>query len=208
MTTSTTPRLLDRIHDFIHSTLATSTLALGILLWALPPSLIAADQPKAGDKAPDFTLKTLDDQALYLSELTTNGVVVLVVLRGWPGYQCPVCDRQVVDFTTSAKEFADAKAQLVFIYPGPADGLKAHAEEFKTWKGREWPKQFYYALDPDYTLVNAYGLRWEAPRETAYPSTFVIDGKGVVRFEKISTSHGGRTKAADVLLEVKKLSPD
>ena len=181
-------------------------LALALLLGALPLALHAADIPKAGDKAPDFTLKGLDDATVRLSELTAKENVVLVMLRGWPGYQCPICDRQVQEFIGLKAGFAEAKARIVFVYPGPASDLKAHAEEFKKWKGKEWPKEFLYALDPDYTMVNAYGLRWDAPRETAYPSTFVLDRKGVVRFAKISQTHGGRTKAADVLAEVKKLS--
>ena len=44
------------------------------------------------------------------------------------------------------------------------------------------------------------------PRETAYASTFVLDGKGTVRFVKTSRTHGDRTKAADMLAEIKKLS--
>ena len=180
--------------------------ALALLTCALSLTLNAAEIPKLGDKAPDFTHKTLDDQTVHLGEMTAKGDVVLVVLRGWPGYQCPICDRQVHDFIAAAPGFAGAKAQLVFVYPGPADDLKAHAEEFKTWKGKEWPASFLYVLDPDYTMVNAYGLRWDAPKETACPSTFVLDDKGVVRFVKISHTHGDRTKAADVLGEVKKLS--
>jgi peroxiredoxin len=166
---------------------------------------MAAEPPKIGDKAPDFSLKTLDDQTVRLSELTEKGKVVLVMLRGWPGYQCPVCDRQVQDFIQSESEFAAVNARVVFVYPGPADGLKAHAKEFAGWKGKEWPKDFVYALDPDYGMVNAYNLRWDAPKETAYPSTFVLDEKGIVRSANISKTHGGRTKAAEVLEEVKKL---
>jgi len=177
-------------------------LLIGGFAFVLP----AAEPPKVGDKAPEFALKSLDDQTVRLSELTAKGNVVLVVLRGWPGYQCPICDRQVHDFIASASGFAEAKTQLVFVYPGPANDLKAHAGEFKSWKGKEWPKEFLYVLDPDYTMVNAYNLRWDAPRETAYPSTFVLDKKGVVRFAKISHSHGDRTKASDVLAEAKKVS--
>ena len=72
-------------------------------------------------------------------------------------------------------------------------------------KNKQWPKDYVYVMDPDYTMVNAYNLRWDAPRETAYPSTFVIDRKGIIRFEKISHSHGDRTKASDVVKEVKKV---
>ena len=180
--------------------------AATMLTCATPLALHAAEIPKVGEKAPDFTLKTLDDQAVRLGELTAKGNVMLIVLRGWPGYQCPICDRQVQDFMKIKADFAEARSQIVFVYPGPAADLKAHAEEFKKWKGKEWPGEFLYVLDPDYTMVNAYGLRWDAPRETAYASTFVLDGKGTVRFAKTSRSHGDRTKAADVLAEVKKLS--
>ena len=184
---------------------ARATAAL-LFLCAASLALHAAEIPKVGDKAPDFTLKALDDQTVRLGELTTKGKVVLIVLRGWPGYQCPICDRQVQDFIRIKSDFAEAKAQIVFVYPGPAEGLKAHAEEFKKWRGKEWPKEFLYVLDPDYTMVNAYGLRWDAPKETAYASTFVLGAKGVVRFAKTSRSHGDRAKADDVLAEVKKLS--
>jgi peroxiredoxin len=184
----------------------TQTAALAVLISTLPYSLQAVEPPGVGDKAPDFTLKTLDDQTVRLSEITSQGNVVLVVLRGWPGYQCPVCDRQVHDCIASSAGFAAAKARPVFVYPGPADDLKAHAEEFRSWKGKQWPSEFLYLLDPDYALVNAYQLRWDAPRETAYPSTFVIDRQGVVRFAKISHTHGDRTKASDILAELKKLT--
>ncbi len=181
-------------------------MALVTLMCLLSSALKAADIPKIGEKAPDFTLKGLDDALVSFSQLTQKGNVVLVVLRGWPGYQCPICDVQVHDFIASASGFAEAKARLVFVYPGPAADLKAHAQEFKDWKGKQWPAEFLYVLDPDYTMVNAYGLRWDAPRETAYPSTFVIDNKGIVRSVKISHSHGDRTHAADVLAQVRQLS--
>jgi len=187
-------------------TLIVRSLAAALLTCCLPLKLRAAEPPVVGDKAPDFSLKTLDDQTVRLSELTAKSKVVLVMLRGWPGYQCPICDRQVQDFIKSAPEFEKANARVVFVYPGPADGLKAHAKEFADWKGKQWLEEFVYVLDPDYSMVNAYHLRWDAPKETAYPSTFVLDEKGIVHFAKISQTHGGRTMAAEVLEEVRKLA--
>src|SRR5262249_15480483 len=177
-------------------------MTLALLACALQLTLHAAP-PKVGDKAPDFTLKTLEDKIVRLSDLTATDKVVLVVLRGWPGYQCPLCTRQVQDYIASAPGFASAKARVVMIYPGPADDLKAHAMEFL--KNKQWPKEFIYLTDPDFSMVNAYGLRWDAPGETAYPSTFVLDRKGVVRFAKISHDHGGRTKAAEAIEVIKGL---
>ena len=181
-----------------------TVLALFAAMFLRP--LVAAEIPKVGDAAPAFALKGLDDETVRLADLAAKGPVVLVVLRGWPGYQCPVCDRQVQNFIASAADFAAAGAQLAFVYPGPAADLKAHAVEFKSWKGRAWPAAFRYALDPDYAFTSAYGLRWDAPRETAYPSTFIIDHTRTMRFAKVSRTHGDRTTAAALLAELKKIS--
>ena len=48
-------------------------------------------------------------------------------------------------------------------------------------------------------MTNLYGLRWDAPHETAYPSTFILDKKGIIVFEKVSHSHGDRLSAQDAL---------
>jgi len=165
------------------------------------PVLLHGAAPKVGDNARDFALKTLDDHTVRLSDLTATGRVVLVVLRGWPGYQCPLCTRQVQDYIASASAFSAVQARVVMVYPGPADDLKAHAREFLNSK--QWPKDFIYLTDPDFNMVSAYGLRWDAPGETAYPSTFVLDGKSVVRFARVSGTHGDRTKAADVIEAIK-----
>ena len=75
---------------------------------------------------------------------------------GWPGYQCPIWSRQVNDYIGKAAEFAKSGAQVLMVYPGPADQLKAHAAEFLT--NRQWPANFLHVLDPDYAFTNAYGL--------------------------------------------------
>lgn len=180
--------------------------ACALLACALPLAAAAAEPPAVGAAAPDFTLQSLDDHSVRLSELTAKSNVVLIVLRGWPGYQCPICDLQVHDFIGSAAAFKAAHARLLFVYPGPAADLKAHAKEFQDWKGKQWPAEYLYVTDPDYTMINAYGLRWDEPEETAYPSTFVLDRKGVVRYSKISHGHGDRSTAAGVLTELKALA--
>ena len=65
--------------------------------------------------------------------------------------------------------------------------------------GKKLPADFDLLLDPGYTFTNAYGLRWNAPSETAYPSTFLINREGTVFFSKIVKEHAGRTTAAEVI---------
>lgn len=168
-----------------------ATLLLGL------SSVARAATPQVGDAAPNFSLRTLDDKAVELKSLTATRPLVLVVLRGWYGAQCPICSRQVNDFVTKAADFAAKGVQVVMVYPGPSEQLKARAQEFLA--NKDWPKEFLYVLDPDYTFTKAYGLRWDAPREAAYPSTFIIDRDGRVRFAHVSKTHGNRVSAAAAL---------
>ena len=167
----------------------------------LAVNLATAATPAVGDAAPDFTLRTLDDKPVALKALTDTGPVVLVVLRGWPEYQCPVCTRLVQDYIASAAKFAERGARVLMVYPGPADQLKAHAQEFL--QNKTWPADFFFVIDPDYMFTLAYGLRWEAKKETAYPSTFILERGGKVRFAHVSKSHGNRLSAARALEELK-----
>jgi peroxiredoxin len=88
-------------------------------------------------------------------------------------------------------------AQVILVYPGPAEGLETRADEFV--RGKTLPAHFDLLLDPDYTFTKAYGLRWDAPGETSYPSTFVLDRNRKVVFAKTSRTHGGRAEAAEVV---------
>ena len=158
--------------------------------------------PKVGDKAEMFTLQSLDGEKVELKKLLKQGPVVVAVLRGYPGYQCPACTRQVGGYVKLADDFAQANATVVFVYPGEAKELETRAQEFL--KQIELPAPLTLVLDPGHRFVTATGLRWEAPNETAYPSTFIVDADGKVTFRKISKSHGDRAEAADVLKALKK----
>lgn len=174
------------------------TLKFGLGIAFLVGGLVAARAaPAVGERAPGFTLNSVAGAPVAFDRLVAEGPVVLVVLRGFPGYQCPICTRQVNEFAGRAKEFAAKGVRVVMVYPGPAPQLQAKAREFLA--GKDWPGDFLLLLDPDYTFTLAYGLRWAAPKETAYPATFIVGRDGLVKFAKVSRSHGGRTTAAEVL---------
>ena len=175
-------------------------LAAALTLNALAQSATAPHRPQVGELAPNFTLTTLDERTAELKALVEAQPVVLVVLRGWPGYQCPLCTRQVQDFVAKAAEFRQRGARVVMVYPGPAEQLKAHAGEFL--RDKQWPEEFVFLLDPDYRFTIAYGLRWDAKKETAYPSTFVLERGGKVRFAHVSKTHGDRLGAAKAIAEL------
>ena len=159
--------------------------------------------PAVGEKAPDLSLDTLDGKTVQLAELLKKGPVVVIELRGWVGYQCPICNRQVNNFISHSKEILAKASQVIFVYPGPSDGLKAHAEEFISGKGM--PDGYSFVTDPDMKFVESWGLRWLKTGETAHPSTFVIDKEGIVRFAKISNTHGGRAASEDIIKSLDEL---
>ena len=104
-------------------------------------------------------------------------------------------------FVEHSADFAAKKVNVLLVYPGPPADLDQYAKEFLT-KEPDLPSNIQLVIDPDYKFTNLYGLRWDAPHETAYPSTFILDGHNKVLFEKISRSHGDRTSAEDVLSQI------
>ena len=184
------------MHTRFRRLLRTAAMAVaGLAL--LPLTAPAAQPPAVGESAADFTLSTPGGEQVQLLRLLKKGPVVLIVLRGFPGYQCPVCNAQVGQFIASAKKLKEAGANVVLVYPGASAGLKEHADEFI--RGKTLPDNFDLVFDPDFAVIKAYHLRWEAKNETAYPSSFVIDTSGKITFAKVSMSHGGRASAEEVL---------
>jgi len=174
-----------------------------LLILSIPVFSEEEGKVKIGDKAFNFSLKTIQGEKVNLKDLYHEGPVVLIVLRGWPGYQCPICTRQVGGFIAEADKFVKHGATVLFVYPGPSEKLQEHAKEFA--QDFQFPENFYFTLDPSYIMVNKYGLRWDEHKETAYPSTYVIDKKGRVVFAKVSHSHGDRSTPKEVVEVLSKL---
>ena len=177
--------------------------SLSLLLIAFAATLLMGapllgETPAVGAKAPDFTLSTPTGKSVTMSADLKGHTLVLIMLRGYPGYQCPYCVKQVHDFIDHASDFAAKDAKVLLVYPGPAADLDQRAKEFLE-KQADLPENIVLVADPDYTVTNLYDLRWDAPHETAYPSTFVLDKGGKVVFEKISHAHGDRLSAQDAL---------
>jgi peroxiredoxin len=199
---------------FLKPTLPTTTLAAVTMAVALMSGLFgnlsvnAADStpkttitgPEVGQLAKDFQLEAVAGKRsgeVKLSEFTGEAPVVIVVLRGFPGSQCPACTRQVADLVKHARHFRQRNIEVLLIYPGPGAELKSKAEDFL--QGSKLPSPFTMLLDPDYAFTKAYGLRWNSPHETAYPTTMVIGKDGKIDFVNISRTHRGRTAATTVL---------
>ena len=176
--------------------MAALLLSAGTLAQSTPMPA-KGEPPKVGQKAPDFTLTSLDGANVRMSAEVARGPVVLVVLRGFPTYQCPFCTRQFADYLGHGADFDASGAHVLFVYPGSPEGLVEHAKALVA--DRPIPPSYRILLDPDYGFTVAYNLRWEGPQETSYPSTFVIGRDGIITFAHVSHEHADRVPAKDVL---------
>jgi thioredoxin-dependent peroxiredoxin len=190
------------IRLLVFTLLAATVAVTATSLEARPGGQNTGRPPAVGEKAPDFTLRALDGMAVTLSAELQRGPVVLVLLRGWPGYHCPFCVRQFGEFLGRRQDLEATGARVVWIYPA-ASANDIHAEAFVA--NQDVPTFFRLLVDPGFVFTNRYGLRWDAPNETSYPATFVIDRAGVVRFAEISRIHGGRTAVDSVLAALRGL---
>ncbi len=164
----------------------------------------SAKGPAVGDLAPDFNLPVVgEDDFLTLKDALADGPVVVVVLRGYPGYQCPLCSEQIGTLMNRAPALAKLSKHVILIYPGEASALEKHSEEFLG--SRSLPEPLTIVRDPEMKMITEYGLRWNSPKETAYPAAFVIDKNGRVKWSKVSDSHAGRATAEEIINELRKL---
>src|SRR5689334_16147191 len=68
--------------------------------------------PRIGEQAQDFALSDIQGNHFSLSDALKRGPVVLVVLRGYPGYQCPFCTKQFGELFSKAKKFEELGGSL------------------------------------------------------------------------------------------------
>lgn len=164
-----------------------------------------------GDKAPNFRLPNATGQMVMLSELLTDGPVVLTFYRGaW----CPYCNLSLKIYQQVLPKIKEIGAQLVAISPQTPDSSLAMkeknelefevlsdadnrvAQQFTTiFKNGDKPVGAMKALDIDF-----HSFYSADSGEIPVPATFIINQDGTVRFAK---SEGGdyrkRVESADVL---------
>lgn len=185
-------------------------LALIQCLVLIGPVTAGDTPPAVGEKAPDFELPIQGEDAyLTLSELVADGPVVVIVLRGYPGYQCPICNRQVGGLINRAKTLGaalgDRPNSVVMVYPGQETGIDLDRRAQQFVGSKKIPQPLVLVRDPGLEMVKDWGLHWDARNETAYPSTFVIGAGRRVKWSKISKSHGGRAQVEEILGAIKNL---
>jgi peroxiredoxin len=122
--------------------------------------------PEVGDKAPDFTLQSIDGKNVSLSDF--RGKVVLVILTS---VNCKDCERQMPHIQ-AAYDQASEKPIVLTIYRFNATGpVKNYVSEM----------QYTFLALPDLkdTVAPKYGIG------SAPPASLFIDTEGIIKYKKI-----------------------
>jgi peroxiredoxin len=176
-------------------------LASGV---AIAEDQVAPKQLEVGDRAIDFDLPVVGgEEYLTLRDEFKEGPVVVIVLRGYPGYQCPLCSEQVSSIRNRARALASVAHRVILVYPGQGTRLQRQAKQFMG--SRSLPDPLVIVRDQEMKMVTEWGLRWDTPRETAYPAAYIIDRNGRVRWLKVSDNHAGRASVDEIVRELRKL---
>jgi thioredoxin-dependent peroxiredoxin len=127
-----------------------------------------------GDKAPPFTLPDQDEKKVSLKDFKGDPVVVYF----YPADDTPGCTKEACQFNDNLRAFSRAGVKVVGISP---DGAAKHTR-FR----QKYSLKFPLLSDPTHDVMSAYGAWGE---KTMYGkktvgtirSTFLVDGKGVVK---------------------------
>jgi peroxiredoxin (alkyl hydroperoxide reductase subunit C) len=148
---------------------------------------------KAGDIAPDFTLKDESGRDVTLSSFRGKLNVVLVF---YPLSFTSLCSVQMPGYSKEKPRYEENDAQILGISVDSAPVHKAFAESV----GVDYPllADFY----PHGAVAAAYGVL--RPEGVAERATFVIDKMGIVRHAEIHdiARVPDRTKALEALKSI------
>ncbi len=135
-----------------------------IWLSRVPDSVSARPEsiPLRGHPAPDFTLQTLDGEALSLSDLRGKAVV----LNFWATW-CPPCQAEMPELQAAHEAYS--RGGLVVLGVNQAEN-RATVQAFLDERQLTFP----VVLDSQYEVSQLYQVN-------SLPTTFFIDRDGVIR---------------------------
>ena len=145
---------------------------------------------KAGDIAPDFTLKDKDGAEVSLSDFRGNKVV----LYFYPKDNTPGCTRQAC---ACAQSYDGFKAKDVAVIGISRDSVASHLKF-----AEKYDLPFVLLSDPERVAIEKYGV-WQEKKLYGKPSmgvvrtTFIINEEGIV--ERVMEKVKPDTNALEIL---------
>lgn len=145
-----------------------------------------------GDRAPEFTLQTIDGSVSLADELTKaeKGVVVYF----YPKAMTPGCTTEACDFRDSENSLKSAGYTVIGISPDTVESLRKFVDRDNL--------NFPLASDPERKVLDAYGAFGEKKNygkivQGVIRSTFVVSKDGTIssaQYNVKATGHVGRLR--------------
>lgn len=183
-----------------------TVVAIAAILWLgrdrIRRRQIPADL-RPGTRLPNFTAVDEEGNTIGSDTLRGSAAVLLFVRGTW----CPFCSKQVASLTKYYKEINDCGARLVLITPKPLETTRRVADFFEV--------EFEFWLDESLEIAKALGLvlesgvpdefRKEYGEDTIWPTSLVVDAKGIIRHTELSRFIADRPDPEKLLAVLKKL---
>jgi peroxiredoxin len=132
-----------------------------------------AKVPEVGDKAPDFTLESIDGKSVSLSDF--RGKTVLIVFTS---VNCKECEKQM-PYLIGAYQQANGELIVLEIYHMIYD-----ARIIQDYVTKKQFTAFPVLPDPNNKIANSYGA-------TRFPPTnFIVDAAGIIKYKKVGAFQG------------------
>lgn len=182
---------------------------------------------KAGDKAPDFTLKNYDGAARTLAGYLRAGPLVLTFYRGlW----CPYCNLQLAAYNARYADIKALGANLVAIASEGPDGAEAIKDSNLPQETKDTiisRPAFDVLHDANTSVARQFGVAFTLPESHrkllelfkvnvekangdntyafADPATYVIGQDGVIAWAYIPNNYRKRAEVDDILAQLRLL---
>ncbi len=213
-------------HRLVYSTFI--FLLLGAFLCSQPQAVVAADldgvapsaeeiEPvKTGELAPEFTVRTVDDEPYVFDPENLDAPTVIVTFRGgW----CPYCNLHLSELRHVVPELAGMGVDVLFLSGDRPEILYSSLEQ----ETQEDIEGMGYTIlsDADIDAAKALGIAFRQPDATiqryeergmdltgssmknhgalSVPAVYVIDKTGTVTFSFVEADYKVRLPADDLL---------
>ena len=157
---------------------------------------------KAGDTAPNFSLRNTNGESISLSDFRGKKNVVILF---FPAVGTSVCEKELCSTRDGMKDYENLSAQVLAI---SVDGPFAQ----KLWTDKH---QFNFPVLSDFNkeVSPAYGSfydvwlpgKWDL-KGVAKRSAFVVDKKGVIQYAEVLEVAGNEPNYTAIQDTLKKLS--
>jgi peroxiredoxin Q/BCP len=147
------------------------TFVVLLVGFALTPlAAFAADMPKAGDKAPDFSVAASDGTTFHLKDAIGKGNIILYF---YPKDDTPGCTKEACGIRDTFDEFRGLNAMVFGV---SFDSVASHRDFIAKYK-----LPFVLLADTEKSVAKLYGVADDSSK-VASRVTFVIDKTGKIVF--------------------------